>query len=129
MNAAVLVFPRLMDQRSATYIHFFFLVWSTEETDINPKVLQLIQGEKVKVRKENWSSAAVSTSQALQPNLMPQREVLIPSSLFTVCNSRGQIRQEWLQSTGAPAGSDPVLGVRGGNGQDQAENRLCHFER
>lgn len=52
-----------------------------------------------------------------------------PSSLFTVCSSCGQIRQEWLQSTGAPAGSDPVLGVCGGNGQDQAENRLCHFER
>ncbi|POI35350.1 hypothetical protein CIB84_000896 [Bambusicola thoracicus] len=51
-----------------------------KETDINPKVLQLIQGEKVKVRKENWSSAAVSTSQALQPHVMPQREELIPAS-------------------------------------------------
>lgn len=78
MNAAVWC-SHWWEQQSVTYICFVFLDSSTEETDISPKVLQLIQGEKVKVRKESWSSAAVSTSQALQPHVMPQKEVLIPA--------------------------------------------------
>lgn len=40
---------------SGTHTQFLFLVCSSEESDLNPKVLQLIRGENIKVRDEQNS--------------------------------------------------------------------------
>lgn len=40
-----------MGMVAVTCTQFIFLVCSSEENDINPKVLQLLHGEKIKVRE------------------------------------------------------------------------------
>lgn len=49
------------------HLPLIFLVCSSEENDINPKVLQLIQGEKIKVREGQWelSSPQISSTGVL----------------------------------------------------------------
>lgn len=47
---------------SVTYTQFIFLVCSSEENDVNPKVLQLIHGEKIKVREEQLELSSPQTS-------------------------------------------------------------------
>lgn len=42
---------------SVTHTQFLFLVCSSEENDLNPKVLQLIRGENIKVKEgqNSWN--------------------------------------------------------------------------